>query len=278
MGTPNIGQANAWNGPEGAHWADHQDRMVGGNTALHRLLFGAAAIAETDRVLDIGCGAGETTIIAAGLAARGEVVGVDLSRPMLERARADQARWGFPHLRFEEGDAQIHPFPGDHFDVAVSQFGTMFFDDPVAAFANIGRALRPGGRLVFVCPQEAARCAWYTVPSVVLLGYPPEPPADAFAPGMFSLADRARIHQVLGDAGFRTITTTAADVPLYFGRDAGDAADFMVGTGPVRAILDRDPTLTAATARTVLRVTLERFTGPIGVTLGGASWLVTAQW
>ncbi|WP_062348364.1 class I SAM-dependent methyltransferase [Herbidospora yilanensis] len=277
MDIPNTAQATSWNGPEGVHWADQKDHTAGGNAALHRLLFGAAAITETDRVLDIGCGAGETTIVAARLAARGHVVGVDLSRPMLERARADGVRSGLVNLRFEEGDAQVHPFPDDHFDVAVSQFGIMFFADPVAAFANIGRAVRPGGRLVFVCPQDIARCAWYTVPNAALLGHPPEPPADALAPGMFSLADRSRIERVLGEAGFRTVTTTAVDVPLYFGRDAANAADFYLGTGPVRAILERDATLTPAAARAILRATLEPYAGPEGVYLGGALWLVSAE-
>ncbi|MEU8377698.1 class I SAM-dependent methyltransferase [Streptosporangium sp. NPDC048865] len=275
MSIPNAAQADSWNGPEGIHWAAREDHGAGRHVALHRLLFEAAAIGETDRVLDIGCGAGETTVLAARQAARGHVVGVDLSRPMLERARADQRRRGLTNLRFEEGDAQIHPLGDGEFDVAISQFGIMFFADPVAAFANIGRALKPAGRLVFVCPQSMTRCAWYTVPVSALAG-PPEPPPGAHEPGMFSLADRERIEDVLGGAGFGAVTTTAVDVPLFFGRDAASAAGFFIGTGPVRAILD-DTTMTPDTARTVLEDALEPYASGDGVHLGGELWLVTAR-
>ncbi|MEU8205264.1 class I SAM-dependent methyltransferase [Streptosporangium sp. NPDC049046] len=287
MSLSNAAQANSWNGPEGAHWAASTDRITGRNTALHRLLFEAAAIGETDRVLDVGCGAGETTILAARQASRGYAVGLDLSRPMLERARADQARAELVNLRFEEGDAQVHPLGDGEFDVAVSRFGIMFFADPVAAFANIGRALKPTGRLVFVCPRHMARCEWYTIPISALAGPPASsPPAgpstpspNAYEPGMFSLADRERIESVLGAAGFRAVTATSADVPLFFGRDAASAADFFLGTGPVRAILDDpdDAVMTPDAARTALEDALRPHAGPEGVHLGGELWLVTAE-
>lgn len=275
MSIPNAAQANSWNGPEGAHWAASTDRTEGRDSALHRLFFEAAAIEETDRVLDVGCGAGETTVLAARQASRGHVVGLDLSRPMLERARADQARTGLTNLRFEEGDAQVHPLGDGEFDVAISQFGIMFFADPVAAFANIGRALRPGGRLVFVCPRHMTRCAWYTIPISALTG-PPEALPDTREPGMFSLADQERIEEVLGGAGFGFVTTTAVEVPLFFGQDAASAAGFFLGTGPVRAILD-DAIMTPDAARTALEDALRPYAGPEGVRLGGELWMVTAR-
>ncbi len=275
MSLPNAAQANSWNGPEGTHWAESTDRTTGRNTALHRLLFEAAAIEETDKVLDIGCGAGETTILAARQASRGYAVGLDLSRPMLERARADQARTGLANLRFEEGDAQVHPLGDGEFDVAISQFGIMFFADPVAAFANVGRALKPAGRLVFVCPRRMTRCEWYTIPISALTG-PPEPSPNAYEPGMFSLADRGRIENVLHGAGFRTVTAASAGVSLFFGQDAASAAGFFLGTGPVRAILD-DAVMTADAARTVLEDALRPYAGPEGVRLGGELWVVTAR-
>lgn len=274
MAVANVDQAQMWNGPEGVHWAESKDSTAGGNGALHRLLFEAAAIREGDAVLDVGCGAGETTILAARRATRGHAVGVDLSRPMLEQARADQSRQGVANVRFEEGDVQTHPFPPERFDVAISQFGIMFFADPVAAFANIGRALRPGGRLVFVCPQRSDRCDWYTVPLSALLGHPPAPSS---ATGMFSLADRDRIHDVLGRAGFEAVTTTEADVPLFFGKDAETAAGFMLGTGPARAILEENEDLTPAAAHAVLTDAMRPYAGPTGVRLNGALWLVTAR-
>ncbi|MGP3913217.1 class I SAM-dependent methyltransferase [Nonomuraea sp. 10N515B] len=108
-------------------------------------------------MLDVGCGTGQTTRLAARTAPHGHALGVDLSEPMLARARATAIAEGITNLRFEQGDAQVHPFPEGGFDVAISRGGIMFFADPVAAFANIGRALRPSGRLAFVCLREMAR-------------------------------------------------------------------------------------------------------------------------
>ena len=115
-----------------------------------------------DRVLDIGCGAGQTTRDAARLAVQGSVIGVDVSAEMLEVARGRSSEQGLRNVRFEQGDAQVQAFPADHFDLCISRFGVMFFADPAAAFVNIARAMRPGGRLVWMVWQSRERNEWAT--------------------------------------------------------------------------------------------------------------------
>ncbi|MGW1682245.1 class I SAM-dependent methyltransferase [Saccharopolyspora sp. NPDC002376] len=154
MKIANEHQEQAWNGYEGQHWADNRhryDRMLDDSTAA---LFEVASIERTHRVLDIGCGSGRTSRIAAGQASDGQVLGVDLSAPMLAQARAAAADEGLSNVMFEQGDAQVHAFPAAQFDLAISRGGIMYFGDPAAAFANIGGALKAGGRLVFGCGRD----------------------------------------------------------------------------------------------------------------------------
>jgi SAM-dependent methyltransferase len=272
-----IDQATAWNGPEGEHWAETDRRGRGVNAAVHRYLFDAAAIGAGDAVLDIGCGTGETTRIAARRARTGTAVGVDLSAPMVRRAREAAADEGLTNVRFDEGDAQVFPFPTDGFDVAISQFGIMFFADPVAAFANVRRALRPGGRLVFVCPREMKTCPWYTVPLTALLRHA-RPGVDVEVPesGMFSLARRERVVDVLTAAGFDHVAPEPVDVALSFGPDAATAAEFYLGGGPVRAVRENHPHLSEDEVRRVLTEALRPYERDGAVDITGGLWLVTA--
>jgi SAM-dependent methyltransferase len=267
----NTEQAKAWNGYEGTHWAAHHDRwnaVVGG---VNDELFAAAAIGEDDRVLDVGCGTGQTTRLAARTASRGHALGVDLSEPMLARARAAAAEEDIANVRFEQGDAQVHPFPAGGFDVAVSRGGVMFFADPVAAFANVGRALRPGGRLAFACLREMTHNDWFTVPMTVLLGHEPVPSTAApYAPGMFSLADPGRITDVLTAAGFHDVQTVSVDTSMVYGEDA---AAFILGSGPVRFTLREADQATAERLTAALRPYEESGV----VRMRGAWWVVTAS-
>ena len=156
----NTEQAEAWNKDEGLHWAAHQDRYDALNFEFTECLLDAAAIADTDAVLDIGCGNGQTTRLAARHASNGRAIGFDLSAPMLERAAATAAEEGVANTIFEQGDAQVHPFGPGTFDVAISRFGVMFFNDPVVAFTNIRVALRSDGRLAFLCWQDLTSNEW----------------------------------------------------------------------------------------------------------------------
>jgi SAM-dependent methyltransferase len=274
----NPAQAAAWDGPEGANWrAAHGSSTV--DDALIRPLLAAAGIRPGERVLDIGCGTGEMTLLAAleagAAAGSGHAVGVDISAQMVAQARWAAGGQGVDNARFEVGDVQVHPFVPGSFDVAVSHFGIMFFADPTAAFANVARSLRPGGRLAFVCPQAMERCEWYLAPLAALLGHRP---TAAEAPSqMFSLASPPVVDEVLTGAGF--VDVHLADLPaaLRFGADVPAATRFFAGGGPVRSVLERRPDISGEQANALLADALAPFAGDDGVRIPGAHWLVTAR-
>ncbi|WP_329427965.1 class I SAM-dependent methyltransferase [Streptosporangium sp. NBC_01495] len=273
----NTEQAEAWNGYEGTHWADHQARYDAVNSGFNGCLLAAADIGDRDRVLDVGCGNGQLTRLAARRARLGDATGIDLSAPMSRRARAGAADEGVVNVTFEEGDAQVHPFPASRFDVAVSRFGIMFFADPVAAFANIGRALRPGGRLVILSLRRMEENDLGAVFAAMAEHLPSSPaPAGPGAPGPESLADPVRVREVLTGAGFEKVTSTPVEAPQVWGRDAADAAGFLGAWGPVRFILDQVDKATAARALDALTVALRPYEEPGAVRLRGAAWLTTA--
>ncbi|WP_030544316.1 class I SAM-dependent methyltransferase [Streptomyces albus] len=270
----NTQQAEAWNGPEGVHWADNADSFDMLNSGFNDALFEAAAIGAHDRVLDVGCGTGQTTRLAARRAASGQAVGLDISAPMVERARAVTAAEGIANAVFEQGDAQVHPFPSGHYDVAVSRGGVMFFTDHTVAFTNIGRALRPGGRLAFICPQMPSPdgdSARVFAPVNALLAQPS--PAQR---GMMSLSDPARVREVLTAAGFAGVTVTSVEGPVNWGRNADEAVDFYFTMGPVRHNLEKKPEETVREARDRVRAALRPYETPDGVRLRGAVWLAAA--
>lgn len=274
----NTEQATAWNGYEGGHWADHQDRYDAVNSGFNDALLDAADIGKADRILDIGCGNGQLTRLAAQRARDGHATGLDLSAPMLERARASAIADGVANVTFEQGDAQVHPLPTAGFDMAVSRFGVMFFADPVAAFANIGRALRPGGRLVFLSMRELRGSDLGDVFTAMsgdlpgpVTGAPDEPGS-----GPTSLADPARIRDVLGGAGFADVTAEPVDAPQVWGRDTADAAAFLGAWGPVRHLLGQVEPAVATRAQAAMTAALSRFEEPDAVRLRGTAWLVGA--
>ncbi|MEU3727775.1 class I SAM-dependent methyltransferase, partial [Streptomyces sp. NPDC031705] len=187
--TANPAQAEAWNGYEGSHWAAHHDRWNAVNAGFDGPLLAAAAIRPDDRVLDIGCGAGATTRLAARQAHRGHALGLDLSGPMLAQARTAAAREHLANVSFVHGDAQTHPLPDAAYDVAISRFGIMFFSDPAAAFARIAGALKPGGRVAFLCAAEPEGNDWLTALTALADVLPTGGFGSPGAPGMFSLSD-----------------------------------------------------------------------------------------
>ncbi|MEU1731502.1 methyltransferase domain-containing protein [Streptosporangium sp. NPDC020145] len=273
----NVRQSEAWNGYEGNHWADHQDRYDAVNDAFNEPLLAAAAVGERDTVLDVGCGNGRVTRLAARLARHGHATGLDLSAPMLARARASADAEGVANVTFERGDAQVHPLPSGRFDVATSRFGIMFFADPVAAFANIGRALRPGGRLAMLSlrnldDQDLGRVLAAMTPHL------PRRPAttEPGGPGPESLADPVRVHEVLTAAGFENVAATPVDAPQTWGADTEDAAAFLGAWGPVRFMLGQVDQESASHALDALTEAMRPFERAGAVRLRGAAWLITA--
>jgi SAM-dependent methyltransferase len=235
----------------------------------------AAGVRAADRVLDIGCGAGQATREAARSATSGSALGVDLSGPMVDRARRLSEAEGLRNVEFERADAQVHPFaPGD-FTLALSRFGTMFFTDPVAAFTNIGRAMRPGARLVQLVWQAYDRQEWSGAIRQALAGGRPAPAGHDH--GAFSLADPAVVTGVLTASGFTAVEITEVREPVYYGPDATSARDALF---ELRMVQDPIAGLDAAArARALDRLLamLDAHDTGDGVLFDSGSWLVTAR-
>ncbi|WP_262401316.1 class I SAM-dependent methyltransferase [Actinomadura sp. CNU-125] len=264
----NTHQAEAWNGYEGTHWADHHARYDAVNSGFNPHLLDAAEIGPRDRVLDIGCGNGQVTRLAAERANLGSATGVDLSAPMLDRARTLAEQEGVANVRFEQGDAQLYPFPDGGFDAAISRFGIMFFADPVAAFGNVRRALAEGGRAAFLAmasPQDGDLGA-------VFAALPPLPRPALGHDGPLSLADPDRAHEILAAAGFHAVTSRPVEAEQVWGRDAADAAAFLAAWGPIRYNYGEGDELVATIADA-----LRPFERAGAVRLRSTAWLITAR-
>jgi SAM-dependent methyltransferase len=211
----NADQIDFWNGDAGAMWAKRQDRMDALLAPITDGVMKACDVGRGDRVLDVGCGCGDTTL---RLAHRGAVAtGVDVSKPMLARARDRAAAAGLD-ISFLLGDAAATRFERT-FDALFSRFGVMFFADPTAAFANLRSALRDHGRLCFVCWQAAPLNPWIALPfgaAQPLL--PPQPPVDPRAPGPFAFAERDHVERILTAAGFPNVSIDPLTTELVLGR------------------------------------------------------------
>jgi SAM-dependent methyltransferase len=275
---PNEDQARYWNGPDASKWLVDEDRHERMLAPFTGRVLDAAAVAPGDRVLDVGCGTGSTTCAAARAAGEGRALGVDISAQLLRRGEERGRQDGLTNVRFEQGDAQIHPLAPGGFDVAISRFGVMFFADPAAAFANIASGLRPGGRLVFVCWQRLVDNQWVTVPGAAAARYVPLPPRLAPGnPGPFSLGEQDRLRAVLDAAGLVDVALEPVTESPLVGRDAADAVGFFLATGPGQALLrDADPT-TVDRVTAAMQAALEPYQTADGVRLGARSWLVRAR-
>jgi SAM-dependent methyltransferase len=267
-----ISQTEYWNSEVGERWTAMQAELDRVFAPLTAALLDGAAPRPGERMLDIGCGCGETALLAAGrLGPDGGVTAVDVSRPMLARARARPAS-GAP-ITWIEADAQTHPFAPDH-DLALSRFGVMFFDDSRAAFATIRRGLRPGGRLAVLCWRALQENPWVSVARDAALGVVPEPaPVPPGGPGPFRFADRDGLAAVLAGAGFADVAVAPVDALLTLGDDADEAGRFCLTVGPVAGLLrDLDEALRDRAAAAV-RAAMPR---ERPVRLGAACWLATA--
>jgi SAM-dependent methyltransferase len=270
----NAEQAQAWDGDEGTYWADNAEHFDRAVAAYHGPFMSAAGITPTDQVLDIGCGTGQTTRDAARTAVSGSALGVDLSSRMIDHARRAADREGLSNARFEQVDAQVHPLVPTGFDVAISRTGAMFFGDPVAAFTNVARALRPGARLILLTWQGPATNEWIRELSGALAAGRdlPLPPIDA--PGPFSLSDPDRVRAILGSAGFGRVELDARSEPMWFGHDTEDAERFVLGLmGWMLQGLDDGA---QARARANLRATLTAHCTDEGVLFGSTTWTIRA--
>ena len=273
----NTEQYDAWNGESGARWVADPDRRDRAIAAVADAMLDVAALVPGERVLDVGCGCGATTLsAAAAVAPNGAAIGVDIAEPMLAiaRERADEA--GVGNVSFVHGDAQVHTFGPAAFDVAVSRFGTMFFADVPAAFANIASTLGPGGRLCIATWQPLADNEWLAVPFAALLRFGTmDAPADG--PGPFALSDPAVVESVLDAAGFDAVNLAAVTVPLLLGADTDEATAHLAETGFARTVLDTVSEGDRPAALAAMSEVLADHVTGTGVQLDGAIWIATAR-
>jgi SAM-dependent methyltransferase len=255
----------------------HAERLDAELRRHNEALRAATGIGSGDRVLDIGCGAGQSTRDAARVAVEGSVLGVDISEQVLARARQLAADEGLGNVSFERADAEIHPFRPAHFDVVISRFGTMFFADPVAAFGNIGRALRPGGRLVMMVWQSRERNAWATEVRGALVAGRALPEDLPAGPRPFSLGDPANVEGILTAAGFTGVSFLGVHEPVYYGPDVAAAEQFVRALQSTRELLTGlDATATERTLER-LRATLAAHVAGDGVWFDSWAWIVSAS-
>ncbi|WP_283133830.1 class I SAM-dependent methyltransferase [Rhizohabitans arisaemae] len=260
--------------------SEHTPGFDGYDAELRRhgeVLRRACGVRLHDHVLDIGCGTGQTTRESARTARAGGALGVDVSASAVERARELARAEGLHNVTFERADAQAHRFPQEHFDLAVSRFGTMFFDDPVAAFANIGRALRPGGRLVMMVWQHGEHNEWDVAIRRSLAGPGEFATAASAGPDPFSLADPPAVKRILDAAGFADSAFTDVHEPVYYGPDVATALDWVRGFTCTGETLKRLDPPAAASALGRLRESLSAHLTDDGVWFDSRAWIVTAR-
>jgi len=275
----NAAQAEYWNGPAGQRWTDRQDHQDEVLRPVSDRLLEAADAKPGERLIDVGCGCGATTLdFAARVAPHGEALGLDLSEPMLTRAR-ERAAKDLP-ARFVLGDATVLELQEGWADLVVSRFGVMFFADPARSFANLRKGLRPGGRIVFACWREAKQNPWMVVPLREAAKHaPPLPETDPEAPGPFAFADEARVRRILREAGYADIVIEPHDLDLDIavgrGLDAGVACALSIG--PTSRLLDGQSEAVRNAAAADIRAALAPHAVGGRVPLGGAIWLVKAR-
>ncbi|MBM4245881.1 MAG: methyltransferase domain-containing protein [Deltaproteobacteria bacterium] len=279
---PNAEQIRYWNEQAGPKWVTLQDRLDQQLDELGRRAMDRAGIVPGETILDLGCGCGTTTLeLAQRTGETGNVLGIDISAPMLELARRRAHDAGTRNARFELADAQTHQFSCASRDVAFSRFGVMFFADPVAAFDNVRRALRPGGRLAFVCWQSLGQNPWMSLPLAAVAQHVAlPPPAGPDAPGPFAFADRERVSGILQEAGFTDVAFETLEEPITVGGtpDLDQAVEFLLTMGPTQALLAQADEGVRAQVVQSVRAAMAPHHGPKGVRLPAAAWVVRARY
>ncbi len=272
----NVEQAEVWDGLEGAHWSRHADAYDDSLREFLTHLLEVAAIRPEESVLDIGCGNGTSTIDAARAASAGSAVGIDLSSAMLTRARSTATAAGVSNVEFVLGDAQVYRFDDATFDIAISRFGVMFFADPVAAFTNVARSLKPGGRIAWVVWRPLAENEMFSeIRRAIAVGRDlPSPPSGV--PSPFGLADRDFTERTLRAAGFTDIALDARNATSHPGVDVDRAFEFLSGLGFTRFATQDLDDADRERAFQALRATISAHATPEGVVFDSAVWLVTA--
>jgi SAM-dependent methyltransferase len=275
----NADQIAYWNGPGGQRWADRQQAQDIVLAPIADVLIDRARAKAGEHIIDVGCGAGATTIAFARTAgSNGRVMGIDISGPMLARAR-QIAPAGMP-VEFVEADATVYPFVPSSFDLLVSRFGVMFFADPALSFTNLRKAMKPSGRLAFACWRDPRDNPFFMAPLQAVYKHVPKLPQQGPEdPGPFSFASEARVHQILGKAGFSGIAMEPIDLSLdvAIGRGLDAAVQGALEIGPAARALAEQPPDVVVAATNSIREALAPFVSGQSVPLRASIWIVTAR-
>ena len=271
----NSEQIEFWNGDAGQRWVTQQEQLDAMLADIGAEILKTAAAKPGEHVLDVGCGCGETSLkLADAVGANGNVTGVDISQPMLARAKS---RAGGKHVTFVQADAASHHFTQE-FDLLFSRFGVMFFADPDAAFANMRKALKPTGRVAFVCWREPRENEWVRVPIAAAREHvPPPPQLGPEDPGPFSFANPGRVRRILANGGFDVITMRPLDTPLTLGETLDEAVEYIQQFGPIARLLNEATPQQREAAAKAIREAMKPYAKSAPVRLIGATWLVTAK-
>ena len=272
-----------WNEGAAPAWTRFEEALDAQLEPLGARARERAGLRDGERVLDVGCGCGATTLeLAAAVGRAGRVVAIDISRPMLARAEQRARQRGLAdRIEFRLDDAQTASLGSAGFDVVFSRFGVMFFADPVAAFANLRAALRDGGRLAFVCWQPREKNPWMMAPALAAarhIPFPAPPPPDA--PGPFAFGDAERVRGILRDAGFSDVAIEPVDEPMRLAGDTIDQAlELFLAVGPVGAALrEANPSPEQrANVLEAVRGVLASFETPRGLEADAGAWIVSAR-
>lgn len=274
----NLDQIAYWNGAGGARWSEQQASQDILLAPVLEVLINRAGAKPGNRILDVGCGCGATTIALARLVAPGSVLGIDVSAPMLARAR-QRAPEHLP-LEFVLADATVYPFDPQSFDLLVSRFGVMFFAEPAVSFANLRRALRQDGRVAFACWREPTHNPWMILPLQAAYRHVPRLPENGPEdPGPFAFALEPRVREVLGKAGFSGIKLEPHDLMLDIavGRGLERAVEGALQIGPASRALQDSPPEVRDAARSSIRDVLAPYARGQSVPIGASIWMVTAH-
>jgi SAM-dependent methyltransferase len=277
----NQEQIEYWNEVSGPKWVAMQEDLDTQLGPLQEALMEHIGAQPGQAIIDVGCGCGASSLeLARRVGETGSVTGADISAPMLARARERAAAEGLSHATFIQADAQVYSFDPGSVDFITSRFGIMFFEDPAAAFANLRTALKPGGRITFMCWRPFMENPWMAVPIGAAAEHVELPvPGDPFAPGPFSLADQEHTTSLLEKAGFTNIFITPNDQSLAMGGsgDLDASVDFVLKIGPLSRIMAEADTETVEKVRGAVKEALAPFNSDDGIKMDFATWLVNAE-
>ena len=280
MEDKNIKQKQFWSGAGGDVWVDKQREMDIMLNPLGERVIQGLDLKEETKILDIGCGCGATTLEIAKIVNQGEVIGVDISEPMLERATQTASDMALTNISYQVKDVQVDEMPNKYFDIAFSRFGVMFFEDPFEAFKNINHSLKDNGQLSFVCWQHASLNPWQSLSIQVIKEFLDLPAPPPKSPGPFAFEDKSYIEEILNASGFRDIEIkdNQEDIVMFSGKSIREACEDYLTINPVvTEMLKNSP---SELREEILEALIGKFSDyhkDDGLLFPSATWIVSAR-